>query len=291
MSLVQDSTWQSVQPLPNYPEGTDLYFKVFAVGGQQDTTETYKFMYTVRPFEYCETSGSMTYNGNVTLVNFEEINKTSGKTAPYINYTLTDSATIYRTQNYDLTVNLNTDNGNYTYYAKAWIDWNKDADFDDANESYELGSVTNNQNGQTTLSPFSIQVPDSAALGATTMRVACKYNEYPTLCENNFDGEVEDYKLNVISELLELFPLNDGLSEMGVIIFPNPSKDFVNILFKAMVVEFKIELIDQRGRIVLHQEERNTNKTSINLRNLTSGVYLLKIEVNSKIHHFKFIKE
>ena len=123
------------------------------------------------------------------------------------------------------------------------------------------------------------------------MRVACKYNEYPTLCENNFDGEVEDYKLNGISELLELFPLNDGLSEMGVIIFPNPSKDFVNILFKAMVVEFKIELIDQRGRIVLHQEERNTNKTSINLRNLTSGVYLLKIEVNSKIHHFKFIKE
>ena len=291
MSLVQDSTWQSVQPLPNYPEGTDLYFKVFAVGGQQDTTETYKFMYTVRPFEYCETSGSMAYNGNVTLVNFEGINKTSGKTAPYINYTLTDSATIYRTQNYDLTVNLNTDNGNYTYYAKAWIDWNKDADFDDANESYELGSVTNNQNGQTTLSPFSIQVPDSAALGATTMRVACKYNEYPTLCENNFDGEVEDYKLNVISELLQLFPLNDGLSEMGVIIFPNPSKDFVNILFKAMVVEFKIELIDQRGRIVLHQEERNTNKTSINLRNLTSGVYLLKIEVNSKIHHFKFIKE
>ena len=78
---------------------------------------------------------------------------------------------------------------------------------------------------------------------------------------------------------------------MGVIIFPNPSKDFVNILFKAMVVEFKIELIDQRGRIVLHQEERNTNKTSINLHNLTSGVYLLKIEVNSKIHHFKFIKE
>ncbi len=200
MNLVQDSTWQSTQPLPNYPTGTDLYFKVFAIGNQQDTTETYKFMYTVQPFEYCPTSGTMTYQGNVTLVDFNEISKSSGKTSPYIDYTPTDSTAIYRTQDYDLTVNLNSDNGNYTYFAKAWIDWNQDADFDDSNEAYELGSTTNNTNAPTTLSPFSIQVPANADLGATTMRVACKYNEYPTLCDNGFDGEVEDYKLIILSE-------------------------------------------------------------------------------------------
>ena len=47
MSNTQDSTWVSDQALPNYPVGTKLYFKVFAVGSTADTSETYKFMYTV----------------------------------------------------------------------------------------------------------------------------------------------------------------------------------------------------------------------------------------------------
>lgn len=209
MDFVQDSTWRSSQPIPNYPTGTDIYFKVFAVGEQQDTSETYKFMYTIKPFEYCATSGTMTYQGNVTLVDFNEINKASTKSAPYTDYSSTDSTSLFRNQSYDLSVNLNTDNGNYNYYAKAWIDWNKDADFDDANESYELGFATNTSDGPTNQSPFNITVPSNANVGATTMRVACKYNEYPILCENNFDGEVEDYKLVILADPQLSFSLSD----------------------------------------------------------------------------------
>lgn len=46
MSNSTDSTWVSDLALPNQPIGTKLFFKVFAVGNNGDTTETYKFMYT-----------------------------------------------------------------------------------------------------------------------------------------------------------------------------------------------------------------------------------------------------
>jgi len=198
MSNTQDSTWVSDMPLPNLAVGTKLYFKVFAIGVNSDTSETYKFMYTVLPFEYCPTSGTMTYQGNVTLVDFNTISNATGKTQVYTDYTTTDSTEVYQGQSYDLTVNLNTDNGNYEYFARAWIDWNKDADFDDLGEVYDLGSVINNVDAPTDLSPFTINVPFGAQLGTTTMRVACRYDNYPELCENGFDGEVEDYALIVI---------------------------------------------------------------------------------------------
>ena len=198
MINTQDSTWVSQSPLPNFPVGTKLYFKVFAVGDQGDTTETYKFMYTVTPFEYCASSGTMTYQGNVTLVNLNTINNPTGKTQPYANYTSTHSTELNKNQSYDLNVNLNTDNGNYTYYAKAWIDWNKDAEFDDATESYELGSVTNNVDGQSSLCPFSIAVPSTAIEGATRMRVSCLYNAYPSPCANGFDERGGDYEIVVV---------------------------------------------------------------------------------------------
>lgn len=48
MSNVSDSTWVSDEPFTQYGRGTNMYFKVFAVGQNNDTTETYKFQYLIR---------------------------------------------------------------------------------------------------------------------------------------------------------------------------------------------------------------------------------------------------
>lgn len=198
MSNIQDSTWRTDSPIPNFPVAKDVYFKVFAIGEQNDTSETYKFMYTVQPFEYCDASGDMIYQGSITQVELNTINRISGKTQAYTDYRSTDSTIVEAGLGYPLNVKLNTDNGNYTYFARAWIDWNRDADFDDPNEQYELGSVTNNSNGLTSFSPLNIIVPFNAQIGTTTMRVACLYNQEPSACQNGVDGEVEDYKIVVI---------------------------------------------------------------------------------------------
>ena len=48
MSNTTGNEWVSDQPLPNSAEGTQMYFRVMAVGSNGDTTETYKFHYEVR---------------------------------------------------------------------------------------------------------------------------------------------------------------------------------------------------------------------------------------------------
>lgn len=202
MENVADSTWVSVDPLPDFPAGTKVFFKVIAEGSFGDITETYKFMYTVQPYEYCPSFGNMSWATSVTLIDFSDLNNPSGKPAPYTSYVDMDTATVYRTLDYDLTMNINTD-GPYTIHGNAWVDWNRDGDFEDAGETYDLGTAYNTPDGPTTLSPKTITVPGYAHLGKTTMRVAAKYAADAGPCETGFDGEVEDYTL-FIKEPIDL---------------------------------------------------------------------------------------
>ena len=196
MVNVHDSTWMTASPLPAQEEETRMFFKVFAVGSAGDTTETYKFMYETRPFQHCISFGNMAYATAVTRVQLNDIDNASGKTQPYTDYSESIATNVSYGTPYDLSVNLNTD-GNYTIFARAWIDWNRDADFDDPGEEIELGSSTNTVDGPTTLSPVDIAVPIDARLGETVMRVSCRYSFAPTNCETSFDGEVEDYAIIV----------------------------------------------------------------------------------------------
>lgn len=194
MENVADSTWVSVDPLPDFPAGTKVYFKVRVNGAFSDVSETYKFMYTVRPFEYCESYGNMSWETSVTLVDFNDLYNPSGKPSPYTSYIDLDTANLYTGLSYDLGMNLNTD-GAYTIHGNAWIDWNRDGDFTDPGEDYDLGTANDTEDGPTDLSPLSITVPADAHLGKTTMRVSAKYNSDADPCETGYDGEVEDYTL------------------------------------------------------------------------------------------------
>lgn len=151
----------------------------------------------------CSSVASTEYNTSTTLVQFNTINNSSAKPSGYSDYTSIVTS-VNRDSSYDLTVNVNTD-GDFTTATKVWIDWNQNCSFDDAGEEYNLGDATNVTNGVTTLSPLSITVPINAVPGNTTMRVSTKFKDdgLPTSCENGFDGEVEDYTLNISSTGLE----------------------------------------------------------------------------------------
>jgi hypothetical protein len=202
MTNTIDSTWVSDEPLPDYPAGTKIFFKVFAIGESADTTETYKFMYTVRPFEYCQSFGNMSWATSVTLIDFSDLNNPSAKPAPYTSYVDLDTAHIYPGEDYELTANMNT-SGAHTVHGAAWIDWNRDGDFTDPGEAYDLGTTYDSPDGISTLSPLTITVPMDAHIGKTTMRVAAKYGTDPSPCETGYDGEVEDYTI-FVKPLIEL---------------------------------------------------------------------------------------
>ncbi|MEZ4796828.1 MAG: GEVED domain-containing protein [Flavobacteriaceae bacterium] len=153
---------------------------------------------------YCDaTSNVDAFNTGITGVVFNTINNTG--TSPnntYVDYTAI-STNVLLGESYDISVNVNVD-GNGTVYSRAWIDWNLDGDFNDSNEEYDLGTLYNpsgtiDLDGATSESPFSIEVPTTASIGSTRMRVAAKWNAYPTSCEDNYSGEIEDYTI-IISQ-------------------------------------------------------------------------------------------
>lgn len=164
---------------------------------------------------YCDASGNVLYNTSITLVDFNAINNSSSKSTGHEDYT-SQSTDVSIGYTYDLSVNVNTD-GNYRVYARAWIDWNQDGDFSDMGEEFDLGSAWRIWDGATSASPYSITIPSGATIGSTIMRVSVRFGAYPDECDEDFDGEVEDYSINIIPPLpsVSLSVLNSSINENG----------------------------------------------------------------------------
>ncbi len=148
----------------------------------------------------CPSEGTTEFDTSTTRVIFNTIDNATGKPSGYSDYS-NISTTIERDASYDISVQVNTD-GPYTNATMVWIDWNQNCDFNDAGEEYTLGTATDEVDGETSNSPLSILIPSDASLGQTVMRVSTQYYAYPTSCQQSFDGEVEDYTLNVIDSSL-----------------------------------------------------------------------------------------
>lgn len=242
----------------------------------------------------CVSNGNMTYQTSTTGVTFNTINSlNSGKSAGgYGNFTA-QTTTVNRNSAYPLTVKVNTD-GNYPTQTKVWIDWNQNCSFDDAGEEYILGNATNVANGNTSASPVSITIPVGATLGNTVMRVASKYvntddSGLPMPCLTGFDGETEDYTINVDTQL--------GVEEFGVgnvAIFPNPNKgQFTVTLNSSLSEKIMITVFDIRGRRIYDNTFENSSNfnQAINLNGVQSGMYLVKISDGQRQEIKKIIVE
>ncbi|MCX6258077.1 MAG: GEVED domain-containing protein [Bacteroidia bacterium] len=90
----------------------------------------------------------------------------------------------------------------FLYQYWAYIDWNRDGDFADASEQYFIGSSS--VLGYATLQT-SITAPANAIPGQTRMRIIGFAGVSPGPCITYFDGETEDYKIEV-TELLPYLP-------------------------------------------------------------------------------------
>lgn len=73
-------------------------------------------------------------------------------------------------------------------------------------------------------------------------------------------------------------------------IYPNPASEILNIsIAKELdLTNAKISLVDISGRIILNQSI-NSTETTINIKHLPSGVYVLKLRLEDEISTFKKI--
>ncbi|MCK8479150.1 GEVED domain-containing protein [Psychroserpens algicola] len=178
--------------------GTSYCFRAFIVRG---TTWTGGVEVCAVPsLTYCTSEGDGG-DGYFTLINnvsFNTIDNPSPITTDnaYSDFT-SISTDVVLGETYNLEVRVETD-GAFTTTARAWIDWNNNGSFE-ASEQYELGNAYDVIDGATDGSPLAIEVPTNAVIAATRMRISNRYGtNAPTSCLTPFDGEVEDYTINVI---------------------------------------------------------------------------------------------
>ncbi len=147
--------------------------------------------YTINIIDtYCTSSYSDATFDWITNVTFNTINNTSGQDGANSlgNYTSL-STSLGSGQTYNLSVSFVS--SGYTQYVSAFFDWNQDNDFDDAGETFDLGS------GIDATLNLDIPIPATATYGTTRMRIIEQYNISPGACDAHPDiyGETEDYSI------------------------------------------------------------------------------------------------
>ena len=197
------STGETTQSITVSPMATTTYTCqiTFAPGCEGDYSSTV----TVVPPTYCtpQTYGNIE---GITNVTFADINNTSALPGTsYEDYTALAPANVSLNQTYPLSVQCFT-GGNYTHRNFAYIDWNQDLDFLDANEVIEIGNITNSTGVDGIIATINVTVPADAVAGNTRMRIHSYYTSSNGLpnpndgCTNYLSfGSWEDYTINVVA--------------------------------------------------------------------------------------------
>ncbi|MTI28330.1 M43 family zinc metalloprotease [Fulvivirga kasyanovii] len=225
--------------------------------------------------EYCSVTNGNPSGQYITRVSIGSIdNSSSFDTNGYSDYTA-QSTNISSSETLTITPH-NTWPGTA---AKAWVDWNKDGDFDDANEEVLSASGA--------AGPYSatISVP-SGVSGSVRLRVRVAYSATPTPCEDLYFSEVEDYTLNTGSSA---GPTRSGAGidfEKEVSLFPNPSREGkFSIKYPEYEGDLEITVLSLQG-VTIHQEvipqhAANIGMISIQLNQNVRGTYLVRVKNNS----------
>jgi trimeric autotransporter adhesin len=141
----------------------------------------------------------------ITNVTFAGINRTTSNALGGSSLeSFTDTATVTQgSATNAISVKGNT-SGNYTDNFRVYIDWDQNGTYgNNANEIYDIGTLTNSTGIDAKVVIGNIIVPITALLGTTAMRVMKRYNGYPTgPCQTGSGwGQTEDYVVNVIASV------------------------------------------------------------------------------------------
>ena len=165
-----------------------------------------------------------------------------------------------------------TTEGSFTHRNFAYIDWNQDFDFLDANEIIDIGDITNSTGSDGITATVNITVPADALTGTTRMRIHSYYtsiNGEPIPndgCTNYLSwGSWEDYTINVSN-----LGVGDVNLDHSVQLYPNPTKDVLNV---RGITPKQVKVYGIDGKLIPVSFDGNV----INTHKLPTGVYIVQI--------------
>uniref|UniRef100_UPI000A634811 immunoglobulin-like domain-containing protein n=1 Tax=Kordia zhangzhouensis TaxID=1620405 RepID=UPI000A634811 len=186
---------------------------------------------------YCNSVSSNVTDEYISNVQIGDINNASD--AQFYSDFTNITTDLTKNAQYTITVTPTWTGSAYDEAYAAWIDYNKDGDFDDPGEQVWTQSAT-----QTTPVSGTFTIPTAIPNGVTRMRVSMKYNEIPLPCETFTYGEVEDYTVRIVSAepdtlkpVITLLgdnpitlPINTTYTDAGATAFDNIDGDITNAI-------------------------------------------------------------
>ena len=210
----------------------------------------------------------------VERVLFENINHLSlSAQEGYKDFSCENQANLDPNNNYQLKV---FNSGLYPQDTKAWIDYNNNGIFENSEMVMEkLNSYDPSQ---------IIHIPSNTSTQPIRLRISSDEvgnNNGPL--DDVEKGQVEDYGVLINQQISNSLIKN---SKSKVLVYPNPTKDRINIEVKNYKENIKTEVFDLIGNLIT-----KTNNTIIDLQFLSKGVYILKVEYNNSLEQLRLIKE
>jgi len=235
--------------------------------------------------KYCTPTGINNSKDYINTLTIGGITSTTGKgSSGYLLYT---SPVFSLAAGKSSPVSLTPFNTRNSDYWKIWIDFNMDGDFTDASEN--VLNITNKK-GVTT---GSILIPSTAS-GLTRMRIAMKTGATMNPCDNKYNGEVEDYCVNILrsGSIEEGGDIISGGDASGPVLklYPNPATSQLNISVESTTGNGILRVFNILGS-QLDQIRADSNLIQLDLARYSRGVYYILLEDQNQRVVQKFIKE
>lgn len=223
--------------------------------------------------EYCDLYGSSDRFEWIDVFGLNDLYNTSAGDGGYGDYTHL-SANVAQGTSYTATVSAGYKRRTYTEYWNVWIDFNIDGDFT-SDEIILQGTVSDGS-----IYTSTVDIPSTAIIGQTRMRVAMSDGGYPSSCGSFRYGEVEDYSVNISAKSTVAEKMVTGGKTLGndtfdnIRIYPNPVKDILTI--EIPFEQSTIKIYSVTGAMV-KQVVLNGEKI-IDVSELSDGLYIISVE-------------
>lgn len=248
------------------------------------------------PSPYCDIDPTGTTVEEITMVNFAGSSITNADVSSILVDETATVVNVEANETYTIEVQGNTE-GNFDNDIVAFIDWNQNEILDDADEVYEIGTLTNSTGADGILVSMNITVPSDVLTGETRIRITKTYGDAdsPAIinpCAIEMDafgqgpfpgyGQGLDFTLNVENLSTEQFDTN------ALSVYPIPTQDVLNINYSSELQTVKVfSLLGQE----VYSENPAAQDVQLNLSSLSPGLYMVQLFTEQAQHSFRLIKE